>query len=73
MDGKRRSTPMEERPTAEEMAARAQIVETGLECRNCGCRDFRVVYTRPRPGNKIMRRRACRHCGKRITTFEKEM
>lgn len=43
----------------------------GLECPACGCRHFRVVYTRPASGGRIVRRRECRHCGKRITTFEK--
>lgn len=42
----------------------------GIECRKCGCRDLRVIYTRHRP-KRIVRRRECRHCGKRVTTFEK--
>ncbi len=42
----------------------------GLECRYCGCRHFRVVYTRPAWGGRILRRRECRHCGKRVTTWE---
>ena len=42
----------------------------GLVCRNCGCRHFEVIYTRPRPGERIVRRRECRHCGRRITTYE---
>ena len=42
----------------------------GLACRWCGCKHFRVVYTRPAMGGKIIRRRECRHCGKRMTTWE---
>ena len=42
----------------------------GLECRWCGCRHFRVIYTRSAWGRKIMRRRECRHCGRRLTTWE---
>lgn len=42
----------------------------GLVCRQCGCRDFRVIYTRPGAGNRNVRRRACRHCGLRVTTSE---
>ncbi len=61
----------EYRPTAEQVAAKAAGDAAGLECRKCGCRDFRVKYTRPKAGT-IMRRRACRHCGTLITTFEKE-
>ena len=29
----------------------------GLECRHCSCKHFRVVYTRPYHGGRIMRRR----------------
>jgi transcriptional regulator NrdR family protein len=42
----------------------------GLECPRCGCRHFYVVYTRPRAG-KIVRRKECRHCGRRVTTTER--
>lgn len=52
-------------PPAEDPAARR-----GLECRACGCRHFRVVYTRPAWGGRILRRRECRHCGRRMTTWE---
>ena len=45
--------------------------QRGLVCRNCGCRHFRVIYTRPAWGGRILRRRECRHCGRRITTWEK--
>lgn len=43
----------------------------GLECRSCGCRHFEVVYTR-RAAGRIIRRRQCRHCGRRISTTERE-
>lgn len=43
----------------------------GIECRHCGCRHFRVVYTRPGARRGIVRRRECRHCQTRITTVEK--
>ncbi len=43
----------------------------GLTCYHCGCRHFRVIYTRPIRGGKIMRRRECRNCGRRRTTVEK--
>jgi len=45
--------------------------QRGLACRHCGCKHFRVVYTRPTWGGRIMRRRECRHCGKRVTTWER--
>ncbi|NLF72698.1 MAG: hypothetical protein GX575_26995 [Candidatus Anammoximicrobium sp.] len=44
----------------------------GLVCHSCGCQHFTVVYTRARAG-KIMRRRECRNCGRRITTWEHEI
>jgi transcriptional regulator NrdR family protein len=43
----------------------------GLQCRHCGCKHFRVVYTRPYHGGRIMRCRECRLCGVRMTTWEK--
>ena len=46
--------------------------ELGLECRKCGCRHFLVIYTRRAFGGRIVRRRECRHCGKRMTTLEQE-
>jgi len=45
--------------------------QRGLVCRNCGCKHFRVIYTRPPRGGRLVRRRECRHCGRRITTWEK--
>ncbi|MCL2701949.1 MAG: hypothetical protein FWE88_09715 [Phycisphaerae bacterium] len=41
----------------------------GVVCSRCGCADLRVETTRDAPG-KIIRYRLCRHCGKRITTYE---
>lgn len=55
---------------AGESAAVAPTEKRGLECRHCGCKHFRVIYTRPAWGGRIMRRRGCRHCGKRMTTWE---
>jgi len=45
--------------------------QKGLVCRHCGCRHFRVIYTRRAWGGRIMRRRECRYCGRRITTWGK--
>ena len=42
----------------------------GLECPRCGCRHLRVLYTRAATGGRILRRRECRHCGRRMTTYE---
>ena len=43
----------------------------GLECPHCGCRDLRELYTRQAPNQRIMRRRRCRYCGTRVTSWEK--
>jgi len=45
----------------------------GVECRYCGRKRFRVVYTRPTWGARTMRGRESRHCGKRTTTFSREL
>ena len=48
-----------------------QTDRKSLVCHACGCGHFRVIYTRPTWGGRIMRRRECRHCGKRVTTWER--
>jgi len=45
--------------------------QRGLVYPKCGCEHFRVIYTRRTWGGKIMCRRECRHCGRRVTTFER--
>ncbi len=45
--------------------------QRGLHCRHCGCDRFRVVYTRRAFGRKLVRRRECRQCAERITTWER--
>ena len=42
----------------------------GLVCHKCGGDRWRVIYTRGKPGGKLMRRRECRACSTRITTRE---
>lgn len=41
----------------------------GIPCRRCGCCHWYVVYVQ-RLENRIRRRRECRHCGLRVTTYE---
>ena len=43
--------------------------DKGLECPRCGCRHLPVLYTRYRP-KKIVRVRECRHCQRRVITYE---
>lgn len=45
----------------------------GITCPKCGCRHFEVVYVYPVKGGRICRRRQCRHCGRRITTYEQAL
>lgn len=45
--------------------------QRGLICPRCGCGHFKVIYTRAKLDGKLMRRRKCRHCGRRVTTFER--
>jgi hypothetical protein len=61
---------LDQRPTLRDLAARAGDEAAGLVCPRCHCRDFHVIYTR-RQENSVMRRRECRHCGRRVTTREK--
>jgi transcriptional repressor NrdR len=43
-----------------------------VRCPTCGADDDRVVDSRPNPdGDAIRRRRECRACGERFTTFER--
>ena len=45
--------------------------QRGILCPKCGCGHFHVLYTRRAWGGRIVRRRECRHCGKRVTTSER--
>jgi transcriptional regulator NrdR family protein len=51
--------------------SRPEAETRGLECPRCRCGHFRVIYTRPAQGGRLVRRRECRHCGRRMTTWEK--
>lgn len=65
----KRTTSTDE-STATAAAAALPAEQRGLECRQCGCRHFEVCYTRQQE-NQIMRVRQCRHCGRRLVTYEK--
>jgi transcriptional repressor NrdR len=45
--------------------------DRGLRCPQCGGQRLKVIYTRPKAGGRILRRRECKACGKRLTTWEK--
>jgi len=50
--------------------SKLQHDDKGLVCRKCGCRHFRVIYTRPQADGRIKRSRQCRNCGRRMVTWE---
>jgi len=43
----------------------------GLFCQTCGSNRLRVVYTRDKTGGIVQRRRECRDCKVRVTTWER--
>jgi len=43
----------------------------GLICRRCGWPRLRVIYTRAARDGKLVRRRECKNCGTRVTTWER--
>jgi len=55
---------------AQPMDNRTISQKRGLECPRCGCGHFRVLYTRRAWGGRLLRRRECRYCGQRMTTYE---
>ena len=42
----------------------------GIECPNCGCRHFLTTHTEPLRNSQVRRRKVCRHCGKKVVTYE---
>lgn len=45
--------------------------DRGIRCPTCGCGHWRVIYTRAAWGGRLVRRRECRSCGRRISTMER--
>lgn len=54
-----------------DVPSRKPAEQRGLQCPKCGSGRWRVVYTRPRPGGRLVRRRECRNCGKAVITTER--
>lgn len=46
--------------------------DAGIECPKCGCTHFEVIRT-IRGDDEIRRQRACRTCGRRVTTIERTL
>ena len=50
--------------------AGSQQTDRGIECSRCGCRHFYTTHTEPLRDGRIRRRKECRHCGRKIVTYE---
>ncbi len=61
---------MTEQPLIPADKKRAAHEMRGIVCPSCGCKHFSVIYARPTREGHIRRRRECRNCGRRITTYE---
>ncbi len=63
--------PPEKRLSLAQMAAQTVNNEGGdaWACPRCGCRDWRVVNSHLRGGER-RRQRQCRHCGEPLRTLE---
>ena len=44
--------------------------DRGICCPHCGCRHFYTTHTEPLRDGRVRRRKECRHCGRRIVTYE---
>lgn len=44
--------------------------DLGVKCPECNCADMRV-YRTIRHQDRIVRVRVCRHCGRRVVTYER--
>ncbi len=44
--------------------------QLGIECPQCGCRHFLTTHTEPLQDGRIRRRKTCRHCHRKIVTYE---
>lgn len=42
----------------------------GLTCSACGCQHFSTTHTEPLRDGRIRRRKECRHCGRKLVTYE---
>jgi transcriptional regulator NrdR family protein len=44
--------------------------QRGIQCPQCGCHQFYTTHTEPLRDGRIRRRKQCRHCRRRIVTYE---
>jgi transcriptional regulator NrdR family protein len=60
----------ERHPYRKLAAFKNAVGQRGIACSNCGCAHFYTTHTEPLPDGRIRRRKQCRHCGKKVITFE---
>lgn len=63
------SEPRESRRVKRIRYGEVRQLDQGIQCKECGCRDTRVMRTR-RTGSRVTRTRVCRHCGFTFHTYE---
>jgi transcriptional regulator NrdR family protein len=51
-------------------ASKPDTPRRGIECPQCGCRHFNTTHTEPLRDGRIRRRKECRHCGRKLVTYE---
>lgn len=61
---------MNESSEASRPKSQASKPERGIACPRCGCCHLRTTHTEPLPSGRIRRRKVCRHCGRRMVTYE---
>ena len=42
----------------------------GICCPKCGCCHFHTTHTEPFRNGRVRRRKQCRHCGRKMVTYE---
>jgi transcriptional regulator NrdR family protein len=45
----------------------------GICCPQCGCRHFYTTHTEPLRDGRVRRRKVCRHCGRKLVTYERPL
>lgn len=44
--------------------------QRGISCPQCGCCHFYTTHTEPLRDGRVRRRKECRHCGRKVVTYE---
>ncbi len=52
------------------MKEKQKETEIGIRCPQCGCRHFYTTNTEPLRDGRVRRRKSCRHCARKLVTYE---